>query len=506
MTSKKESIIWISVFTIIIGVTFFLRANNYKCMAGDMGLYLQCGQLLLSGHRPYVDFFDTNPPLVMYLSIIPALAQCTAGGDVTLWFQICMLILSISIIACLIVLLHKSETERLFYPALACISLMSALSMFDYGQREYIFFLLFLPYFFFSICRHTSKTPGNNFYFPLALLTGVAAGIGFSLKPHFLIFIVMLEGWTLKNCNLSYLKFMLRPEFLTCVLTGAIYALHFLFLPPDIKFGFFDTLMPMMVKGFAAYDSDRPFFLLDTFAVLSIYSLIAIILLCLNFRKTIYAFPLLLMILSSVILILIQAKNWSYYAIPLLGFSTLSYFVLLFEQKETKTTKTVKITSLIFCIFYTGLQLVWMEKVASAMDFSFAPVVKKFASAKEKVLYLDTTSCPWYAFAAHEDIMPASRYMWLFPITMSEYELGLAKNERVKQAILAREEETIKNILKDANKNKPSLIVCRKNKAYKMPEELNLFQFLKDKGLEPLFAKYKIQQEDANFVYLTLTN
>jgi len=504
MTGKKEPTIWLCVFALIIAGTFFLRVNNYKCMAGDMGLYLQCGQLLLSGQRPYVDFFDTNPPLIMYLSVLPAFAQFTAGGDITLWFQIIMLTLSIGIISSLALILRENTFKHLFYPALACVCLMSAMSMFDYGQREYIFFLLFLPYFFFCLVRSNSKTPGNKLYLPLAIFAGVAAGIGFSLKPHFLIFLLFLEGWTIKNCGLSYFKFALRPELLACTLTGLAYALHFLFLPAEIKFGFFDKLMPMMVTGFQAYDADKPFFLSNLFAILTTYSLIAFILLCINFKKTIFAFPLLLMLVSSVLIILLQAKNWSYYGIPLLGFSTLSYLVLLFELKENQHARLFRSITLILCLIYTGAQLFWLDKVANAMDFRFAPVVKKYASAKDKVLYLDTTSCPWYAFAAHEDIMPACRYMWLFPISMSEYELNLKKNERMKQAISAREDEAIKNILIDAQKNKPLLIVCRKNRAYKMPEQVNLFQFLKDKGLAPLFAQYKIQHEDSDFVYLTL--
>lgn len=500
---KIESLTWITTCFGLLLVNFSQRIADYKNMAGDMGLYLQCGQLLLAGQRPYVDFFDTNPPLIMYLSMVPAYLHATMGSDIVFWFQICMLTLSLMVTASLAALLYQSQLKRLFIPAFASISLMSMMSMFDYGQREYIFFLLFLPYFFFCLVRSKDKTPGGKFFYPLAISFGVVAGIGFSLKPHFLIFLLFLEGWTAKNCGLSYLKFMLRPELIACILTGLAYALHFLFLPSDIKFGFFDQLMPMMVSGFAAFDADKPFFLSTLWAPLSIYSLIAIILLIVNFKKMQLAFPLLLMLFSSILLILIQAKNWSYYGVPLLGFSTLTYLFLLFNLSENTKTRITRYLFLIVCVIYSTAQLFWMNKVASAMDFRFAPVVRKYASAKDKVLYLDTTSCPWYAFAAHDDIMPACRYMWLFPITMSEYELSLKKNERIKSVLLAREDEAIKNILKDAQKNKPPLIVCRKDRAYKMPEQFNLYEFLKQRGLAPLFAQYKLQHEDSDFVYLT---
>lgn len=498
-----ESLTWILFCILILLINSSQRLNDYRCMAGDMGLYLQCGQLLLSGKRPYVDFFDTNPPLIMYLSTIPAMVQNLLGGNILFWFQVSMLAMSLIAASILALFLIPAKQRPFFHAALGCISLMSMLSMFDFGQREYLFFLSFLPYFFFCITRMNGQKPGGRFYLPLSILIGILAGVGLSLKPHFLIFLLFLEGWTLKSCGLSYLKYMLRPELLACISTGALYGLHFLLLPADIKYGFFDKLTPMMVSGFSAYDSDKPFFMSGLWAPLTIYSSIAIALLIINFKKMQIAFPLLLMLASSILLIVIQAKNWSYYGIPLLGFSTLSYLTLLFNITSGRKERIAKIACLVICCIYSITQFFWTNKVASAMDFSFAPVVKKFASRNDKVLFLDTTSCPWYAFSSYENIMPACRYMWLFPISMSEYELSQKKNERIKPAILAREDEAIKNILEDAQKNKPPLIVCRKTGAYKMPEKTNLYLFLKDKGLAPLFEQYKIQQEDSNYVYLT---
>lgn len=76
----------------------------------------------------------------------------------------------------------------------------------------------------------------------------------------------------------------------------------------------------------------------------------------------------------------------------------------------------------------------------------------------------------------------------------------------MRPALLEREERVIKNILRDAEKNKPPLIVCRKDRAYKLPESFNLFLFLNEKGLGTLFEKYTLQQEDSDFVYLTRKN
>lgn len=506
LNGNSDSGRWIIASLIILACTLFQRFSDFRTMAGDMGLYLQCGQLLLQGQKPYVDFFDTNPPLIMYLSTLPALGQLTAGGDILVWFHICMLALTLFISGLLAGLLWTSALKKFFFPALLCLSLLSAMSMFDYGQREHIFFLLFLPYFFFSLLRKSDKKPGGKFHTPLSIITGITAGIGFCLKPQFLLFALFLEAWTAKNAGLSYGKFFLRPEFISCVATGFVYVLHFILLPSDIKSGLFGELMPMMLKGFSVYDADRPFFLEGTWLPLTLFSLSALVTACLNLKNKWLALPFLLMLISSYLLILIQAKNWSYYGIPLLGFSILTVFVLLMDREENKKFRIISISITIGSMLYSAGQLWWLDKVAKGMDFRFAPVVRKFAQANDKVLYLDVTSCPWYAFAAHANIMPACRYLWLFPITITEHELTKKKNERMRPALLEREERVIKNILRDAEKNKPPLIVCRKDRAYKLPESFNLFLFLNEKGLGTLFEKYTLQQEDSDFVYLTRKN
>lgn len=500
--SKTESIRWFFGCFMILACTAFQRFTDYRTMAGDMGLYLQCGQLLLQGQKPYVDFFDTNPPLIMYLSTLPALAKLTAGGDLVLWFQICMLGLTLFVTGLIAFMLFHSNLKRLFFPTVLSICLLSAMSMFDYGQREHIFFLLFLPYFFFSLLRRQDNKPGGKYFAIISITSGILAGVGFCLKPQFLLFLLFIEAWTAKNAGLSYGRFMLRPEILSCFFTGFCYALYFLFLPPDIKTGFFGELMPMMLKGFSVFDADRPFFLEATWVPLTIFSLLATVFVSLKLKENWLALPLLLMLISSYVLILIQAKNWSYYGIPLLGFSLLSLFYVVMERKEEKNSQLIRIVLMLGAMLYCAGQLYWLDKVAKGMDFRFAPVVRKYAASGDKVLYLDVTSCPWYAFAAHENIMPACRYLWLFPITITEYELS-KNNERRRLLLEEREAQVIKNIMADAEKNKPPLIVCRKNNAYKLPESFNLFLFLNEKGLEKLFEKYTMQQEDSDFVYLT---
>ena len=45
----------------------------------DQALYLESGKLILQGRVPYLDFFDLNLPLIMYLNVIPVVVANLPG-------------------------------------------------------------------------------------------------------------------------------------------------------------------------------------------------------------------------------------------------------------------------------------------------------------------------------------------------------------------------------------------------------------------------------------------
>ena len=59
---------------------------NHDCAA-----YLQYGALLLDGKLPYVDFVDVNPPLIVYISAVPAFFARHCPLDPIVVFSLCVL-------------------------------------------------------------------------------------------------------------------------------------------------------------------------------------------------------------------------------------------------------------------------------------------------------------------------------------------------------------------------------------------------------------------------------
>ena len=65
-----------------------LALLNASHLSPDCAIYLDCAQRILAGQLPYVDFWDPNPPLIMYLSVPPVLLAKYTGLSVVESFML----------------------------------------------------------------------------------------------------------------------------------------------------------------------------------------------------------------------------------------------------------------------------------------------------------------------------------------------------------------------------------------------------------------------------------
>ncbi|MGE5532346.1 MAG: hypothetical protein ACM3VW_09545 [Bacteroidota bacterium] len=81
------------ILLLVIGMFLALIAAHPDRVNHDSAQHLQIGQMILHGAVPFIDVYDTNPPLIMYLSAIPAgIAQALgvpimgeSAGDYTIF-------------------------------------------------------------------------------------------------------------------------------------------------------------------------------------------------------------------------------------------------------------------------------------------------------------------------------------------------------------------------------------------------------------------------------------
>ena len=205
---------------------------------------------LMAGDRLYVDLMELNPPLIIWLNVPPQLLARSLGISEIISLRILVLgLVGASLIltrwALLPILPDRPGVRRLVL--LLSLFILLPLSGYDFAQREHLMLILFLPYLMMASGRATGRRPASG----LALVVGMAAGVGLSIKPHFVLpwlaieaYLAARRGWRIWS----------RPEALVVVAVGLTYAVAVVAITPEY--------LPWMSRiGPVYFASGRSFFL-----------------------------------------------------------------------------------------------------------------------------------------------------------------------------------------------------------------------------------------------------
>ena len=182
---------------------------------------------MLDGARLYVDLVEINPPLIVWLNLpVVWLARVTALDPVGV-FRACVLVAALGSAALCEWLLRRAYRSM---PSgavfLLCVLVLLALPVTWFGQREHLLLVLLLPYLLLGAGR-LAGAPELRTGVPA--FAGVLAGIGLSLKPHFLAVWVLVVGYEIGWGHWR----ARRPENFAIVAVGAIYLGAVLILTPE---------------------------------------------------------------------------------------------------------------------------------------------------------------------------------------------------------------------------------------------------------------------------------
>src|SRR5712692_97387 len=220
MNSKAASLAATAGPVCLIGLVLFSGTPlNYDC-----ALYLQCAQLILHGHLPYIDYVETNPPLVHYIHIVPVALAQWLGLNLAMTFQVIVLALVLYSSFLLFLIPSKSATgnrpNRFFL-----VGAWLGFSIFVYasggfGQREHLFMLAYLPWFYCRIARYEDVPMPQS----LSLPVGVLAGLFFLIKPQFLLLVLIVELWMLYRTRRA--SVLSAPEVILVAGITFMYGVH----------------------------------------------------------------------------------------------------------------------------------------------------------------------------------------------------------------------------------------------------------------------------------------
>ena len=224
--SRRESLSPILVVLFLLGSAVVLycvaRELHSVFLHRDPASYLYEAQEILKGQALYGPrMIETNPPLVVWLSIIPVLLAGWLHIPVILSLKICVIALLILATVWCHSLVRRagsqlSVAQRLLMSL--AIPLAVLLTQPDsFGQREQFIALLFLPYLV------AASTQGDSISLRERILMGILAGLAVCLKPFHLCTLAAVE-LLLVLWRRSF-RTLLRPELIVLFATGAAYLL-----------------------------------------------------------------------------------------------------------------------------------------------------------------------------------------------------------------------------------------------------------------------------------------
>jgi hypothetical protein len=212
----------------------------------DAAWYMVAARRVLQGDRLYADLLDTNPPLIVWLTTIPAfLSRLLDVSDRTLMHSFTALLLVVSgLLANRILGLAPAAPRALAFVLITAFAMALSVPWIEWmAQREQITAVLIFPYVLVA-ARAARRTDTPRW---LAFVSGVLAGIAVGLKPFF------LAPWLAVEFTVCVLRrevvAIKRPEVVLVVLIQGVYALLVITVTPE----YFSEVVPLARATYGAY-------------------------------------------------------------------------------------------------------------------------------------------------------------------------------------------------------------------------------------------------------------
>ena len=210
----------------------------------DVSWLLEATRRLLSGGSYSQNFMENNPPLILFLYAIPVIVTSCIGNLVSNFlifiYAISLLSLSLSYFLLKRIMTNDASSRNLFFLGLVFCELI--LPSYEFGQREHLTLMLIMPYLLLTSLINTFHLSRY-----LRFTIGFMAGIGFAIKPHFLIPLILILSWKLyKNRSLQQF-FIIENECLFGVML--LYLVACFIITPD----YFSFILPLVFKFYLGY-------------------------------------------------------------------------------------------------------------------------------------------------------------------------------------------------------------------------------------------------------------
>jgi hypothetical protein len=280
-------------------------------VGSDVSWQLWIAHQLNGGVRLYRDIVETNPPLWFWMGMpVDWLSQLIHVRSDHVLIVLIGCLAALSLTATSRILDSMDRQRRCLLLAFAALVLVG-IPWLQAGQREQIALIGTLPYAALIGARRT----GRAVSWELAAAIGIGAALGFALKHYFLLVPVLLELWLLAGQRRRWRP--LRAETLAIAATGLVYAAAFGLFARD----YLTAALPLILLAYGVTGAERFIDLLQP-AVLTAAATLALLAAhprLLRSEGSGFAAAMAVAAVGFAGAYFIQAKGWSYHAVPFAG-------------------------------------------------------------------------------------------------------------------------------------------------------------------------------------------
>lgn len=428
--------VYFSRSSVILGFAILFAAVMLSGMPlnHDCASILHSGELIIEGSVPFVDHIEVSFHITQYIHAVPAILSKYTGMDIPLVFHALVLLLILySVIATNFFLKFlrdfSSETWRTLLVSSILVLSLHAARAGEFGQREHLFFLAYIPYFHCRLARYqNSKIPVF-----LSMFTGLTTGMFLLMKPHFFLLVLIVEVWMLFRTR--HLRNLYSTEIFAAVSVILLYIVHFLILPGSGEY--FSRWLPFIAKNYDSSYSmpfvdmlrwNSSFWLLFLFAVLPVFFLLRSV-----FSKIrLYVESILFVCVASVLFFFVQHKGWFYHLLPARGFIYALYaiFYISFIKSERAcailSRMRIRISGISSAILiflpvagiylFLAIGIFELAGTRYPLKDEFVELLNEYSEEGSCVAFLSTDIYPKYPTLIYADREPGTRYSTAFPI------------------------------------------------------------------------------------------
>ncbi|AKP72320.2 hypothetical protein AVI54_09390 [Piscirickettsia salmonis] len=474
-----------SKLLIVLLLIFSVLIQSHIILNEDVLWLVTATQRLLAGGSYVNNFFETNPPLILYLYtpavLLVKYIHVTIGVAIyslTFFIGIASLLLSYLILEKFI---NNKLTVNLLMISLLIIYFI--LPMYSFAEREHLMIMLVMPYILLSAAHDQIciKKLVRSFI-------GISAALGFCIKPYFVFTPLFIEIlFLIKYRNI---KILFRYELVFLVATSIIYAVSTYFITPS----YFSVIIPYDIHFYTGFESVSKLSLLSgIFITVSSVIFINTIFTCFLFKK--YSHFILILLLSIAGLFLayfIPGEPWYYHLLPMYSvavFSEVLCFLLLAKNMNNVFLLKkhmlfllnffVSVFILFFLVSIIGANVLAGLEESRAITSSDGAMLEptehsstayynalmKYVKNHQQITsvyffssHLETSTLSYYS-----NVKNASRFpsFWMLPkmaeLRKNQQRLSLNDNKNLNKATAFIQQA----VVEDFNQNKPDLVIIR---------------------------------------------